>query len=51
MKIKDYKCVKCGKDDFIMINRNMHVGIHCKYCGAFLKWANKDERRLKGVII
>ena len=45
MKIKDYKC-KCGSDEFFYINEGVHVGIYCSYCGHWLKWANKEEKRL-----
>ena len=45
MKIKNYKC-KCGKDDFQTIKNNYHTGLYCTFCGAFLKWASKDEKNL-----
>lgn len=46
MKIKDYKC-KCGKDDFYMYSNGNQTGICCSCCGKFLKWASKDEKKLK----
>ena len=47
MKIKDFKC-SCGKDDFMLFvpNEGKHTGIYCTYCGKWLKWANKEEKRL-----
>ena len=49
MKIKEYKCISCQKDDFDAIptvkNPNV-IGIFCSYCGKFLKWASKDEKNL-----
>lgn len=49
MKIKNYKC-KCGSDDFGFITQSntIHrvVGIHCKKCGRWLKWADKNEKNL-----
>lgn len=46
MKIKEYKC-KCGNDDFFIIKeKGHHTGIYCKWCGKWLKWANKDECNL-----
>ena len=45
MKIKNHKC-KCGKDDFNFIKHDYHTGIYCTFCGAFLKWASKDEKKL-----
>lgn len=44
MKIKIYICKKCGNSDF-MLNPKNH-GFYCTYCGAWLKWANKDEVNL-----
>lgn len=56
MKIKNYKCKKCGRDNFIMRIRSSfyglepirvdHYGIYCSYCGKWLKWADKGERLL-----
>ena len=46
MKIKDYKCTKCKRDDFKAVKSNMHTGIYCTYCGSFFKWASKDEKKL-----
>lgn len=44
MKIKDYKCKKCGHDNFILEHsRGAHFGIYCSYCGRWLKWADKGE--------
>lgn len=45
MKIKDYKC-KCGCDDFAFVYVSSTLGIYCTYCGRWLKWANKEEKRL-----
>lgn len=61
MKIKDYKCKKCnGADfDFLKPNENVSfkqetpnkgtVGIYCTHCGAWFKWASKDEKNLMGL--
>ena len=56
MKIKDYICEKCGRNDFILRDRSCfyglkpikvnHYGIYCSYCGKWLKWADKNERIL-----
>lgn len=47
MKIKDYKCAKCGKDDFFFQRTSYNAkGIYCSYCGRWLKWAGKDEKNL-----
>lgn len=56
MKIKDYKCAKCGRDDFFFQKTLRNItGIYCVYCGRWYKWADKNERNLadlaeKGVI-
>lgn len=51
MKIKDYKCKKCGHTDFTFSKKNEReafnsIGIYCSYCGAWFKWASKDEKNL-----
>ncbi len=46
MKIKDYKC-KCGSDDFFFNQKRANlIGIYCKSCGKYYKWAGKDELNL-----
>lgn len=49
MKIKDFKCRNCQRDDFKFMvnpsNRNV-VGIYCSRCGKWFKWADKDEKNL-----
>ena len=46
MKIKDYKCPECKSDDFFFLEAGPHIGIYCKTCGRFLKWADKNEKNL-----
>lgn len=46
MKIKDYKCENCGSDNLKFLNRDSQVGIYCKKCGRFLKWADDEEKEL-----
>lgn len=49
MKIKDYKC-KCGSTDFFFNQKRENlVGIYCKSCGKYYKWADKDELNLMKV--
>lgn len=45
MNIKNYVC-KCGCTDFYFIDKGANVGIYCKRCGKWLKWASRDERNL-----
>lgn len=46
MQIKDYKC-KCGNNNFFFAKKSeSQVGIYCKKCGRWLKWADKDEKNL-----
>ena len=48
MKIKEYKCCKCGKEDFEFIPKpdTNVVGIYCANCGQWFKWADKNEKNL-----
>lgn len=39
------KCKKCGCANLAVKVVKMHTGIYCTQCGAFIKWANKDEAR------
>ena len=45
MKINNYKC-QCGSDDFFYTVENIHYGLYCSSCGKWLKWTNKEEKRL-----
>lgn len=45
MKIKNYKC-KCGSEEFFYTVENNHYGLYCSSCGKWLKWANKEEKRI-----
>ena len=45
MKIKNYKC-SCGCDNFFYTVNYPHYGLYCSACGKWLKWANKEEKRL-----
>lgn len=45
MKIKNYKC-SCGCDNFFYTVEYPHYGLYCSDCGRWLKWANKEEKRL-----
>ncbi len=47
MKIKDIKC-SCGNEDFFALKQNntLVTGLYCSYCGKWVKWANKEEKRL-----
>ena len=41
-----FKCEKChSKDVFIQTSGN-NTGLYCGDCGKWIKWLNKDERRL-----
>lgn len=49
MKIKDFKCINCGSEDFkSRVNPHNHniLGIYCSHCGRWFKWANKNEKNL-----
>lgn len=50
MQIKDYKC-RCGHDDFFFMEKQSKgegefIGIYCRRCGRWLKWADKNEKNL-----
>jgi uncharacterized Zn finger protein len=46
MKIKNLKCPKCTGTDLKGTQRGPHVMLVCRHCGAYIKFANKDEKRL-----
>ena len=47
MKIKNYKCTGCGKKDFFFHEKDKaHMGIYCRWCGKYYKWADRNERNL-----
>jgi len=44
-----FKCRSCGVQDIggvTTVQKSHNLGIYCKDCGKFIKWANKDERTL-----
>lgn len=34
---------KCGCKDIEAIEKGQHIGIYCKNCGKWIKWASKEE--------
>ena len=46
-KIKDYRCKKCKSVYFYFKKKDeAHMGIYCKKCNQWLKWADKNEKQL-----
>lgn len=47
MKIRKLKC-SCGAADLTFISSDFGntVGIYCKKCGRFVKWASKSEKKI-----
>lgn len=45
MRIGVNKC-KCGNTEGLVIVKNNQTGYYCTYCGKFIKWLNKDEKRI-----
>lgn len=40
----DLLCARCGNDEsFELKEKSPHIGIYCKKCGAWIKWANDLE--------
>ena len=39
---------ECCNADVFAIKKGNQVGIYCSSCGKWIKWANKNERRLIG---
>ena len=37
------KCKQCGAETMSLHSKGPHTGIYCNSCGAFQKWANKNE--------
>ncbi len=44
--LSKYACNKCGKQVFFHVKKGAKTGIYCSYCGAWLKWVNKDDKNL-----
>lgn len=43
----EYKCSKCNNSKlFFTEKKNIHKGLYCAECGAFIKWLGKNEYRL-----
>lgn len=40
------KCTKCGSTSVYSQEDGPHVGIYCCACGKWIKWANKNEKKL-----
>ena len=47
MKYKNYKCQKCGCDDFDIkpVEKSKEVNVVCKMCKEVLHSMNREERR------
>lgn len=49
MRMKNYKCIACGSEEFYTEENKFvdnAIGLYCSYCGKFHKWLNKDEKNL-----
>lgn len=48
MVIQKYSCPKCKCKVIKPIQKfgTNQIGLYCRNCGAFVKWANKEDRRL-----
>jgi len=47
MRISDTRCSKCGCYELNILDKGENkIQILCSKCGKFIKWANKDEKRL-----
>ena len=46
METQEPRKCSCGNDDFVINKHRNHTGVYCSVCGRWLKWANKNERRL-----
>lgn len=42
----DFKCNKCGSNDYITEKHGNNTGLYCADCGKWHKWLNKDEVRV-----
>lgn len=42
----DFKCNKCGSNDYITEKHGNNTGLYCADCGKWHKWLNKDEVRI-----
>lgn len=45
MRIKGVIC-KCKSEEFFGEQHGNHYGVYCEECGAWVKWASKNEKRL-----
>lgn len=45
MEIQGTKC-KCGCSKFYGQSQGPHIGLYCVACGNWIKWANKQEKRI-----
>ena len=46
MKLKSLKCYKCNSTEFKGMSQGDHMGIYCRNCDGWIKWASKSERAL-----
>lgn len=48
MLFEHYSCPKCGCKVLkpILKYESNIIGLYCSRCGAWVKWANKDDRNL-----
>lgn len=45
MRLDGITC-SCGSNCLFVLYSVPHVGIYCTNCGKWIKWANKEERRI-----
>lgn len=58
MILEQYKCTKCGGNDFDLFEKEFevsdkkrkHIGLNCANCHKWLKWIRKNEYKKIGDI-
>lgn len=44
--MKTFYTCKCGSSEFVGLVKGRQTAMICAKCGAWLKWADKKEKRL-----
>lgn len=44
--MKTFYTCKCGSSEFVGLVKGRQAAMICAKCGAWLKWADKKEKRL-----
>jgi transcription elongation factor Elf1 len=46
--MKDFKCKRCGHNNYYKQEKGNHLGVYCSLCDKWFKWIKQSEVDCRG---